>query len=119
MEGRDTLVECLSSEGEKIKVVSGRVVKKANNVRGYLGRFSTRVWVDGEMVEEFYGRGMDIDLGDVCFIHHKLEELAAGRASSEEIVDCLFNYQASFGERDAKQDSISKGEIVPIDYFKR
>ena|SRR3989344_1131133 len=99
MKGRDTLVNYKSDEGDRIKVVSGRVSRRSLN-SGTFGIFSTRVYCNDELVREYYGRNNNLNLRDIPLVRPKLIELAECKAEIEEIVSALETYIALFAERD-------------------
>ena len=112
MKGRDIIIEYTSQDGERIKVVSGRVVRTgifASSEKKY-GIFSTRVYVNKKLVEEFLGRGDGINLRDIPLIRPRLEELAEGCASSEELISTLRNYAAEFSDAN---ELVNDGIEVP------
>ncbi|MCD4771499.1 hypothetical protein K8R30_03740 [archaeon] len=97
VKGRDTLVEYVSNEGERVKVVSGRYLKKYGRGTG-VWSVSTRVYVGRELVEEYDSRSGEINNKDIPLIRPQLEVLADGGASSREIVSLLDDYAFTFYE---------------------
>lgn len=99
MKGRDTLVEYTSEEDEKIKVVSGRVVRKGEHNVSY-GIFSTRIYVNGRLEQEYFGRGEGLNLSDVPLVRPLLENLRDGRFSGEELIASLDTFVANLHEQE-------------------
>jgi hypothetical protein len=97
VKGRDTLVEYVSNEGERVKVVSGRYRHEYKKSVRSSYSISTRVYVSRELIGEYY-EGDGIDQEDIFLIMPQLGNLACGGASSSEIVRLLDDYTLTFRE---------------------
>lgn len=116
--GRDTLVEYKTSEGEKVKVVSGnynlKVKRKVGGWKVPVVKNSTRVWVDGNL--ELEVDQQDLPYDEIPILRERLEELEDARAPSDEVMSSIITvsdqYKYREGMRELEDDYIDR----PIEY---
>ena len=105
--GRDTLVDYVSSEGERVKVVSGNY-NLSGSGRGKKKKFfqqvkhSTRVWINGQLELEIDQSELPYD--EIPIVRYRLEELEYAEAPSDEIVSAILNSSAQYRYREAMRE---------------
>lgn len=112
--GRDTLVEYKTSEGEKVKVVSGnynlKIKKKIGRWKVPVVKNSTRVWVDGNLELEVDQKDLPYD--EIPILRVRLEELEDVGAPSDEVMASILTvsdqYKYREGMRELEDDYIDR-----------
>ncbi len=106
MEGRDTVVEYESQDGERIKVVCGPVVRKGGIT--CFKRVTARIYVNKTLEREYFFRHQDMNMDMIPEMNYRLEELADGGACSEEIISAIDTIISNQNEYDEAR--IDNGE---------
>jgi len=114
---KKTLVEYISSNKERIKIVSGLISRKVLLDKYSTGRgrnvvrtfFSTRIYVNSRLLTEY----LEDDLPEKCLlqIEPELKKLAEAKADSEELFRNLEGMLSNLAEQEqTEKDDKTRGE---------